>query len=243
MIYLQLFLFITSASWGTEIKLKDFNFSLPNIVNNGETSDSLFESMDREFVKTGSSICSNRAHMWANDFLRRSNIESGKIFMFYTPRNEDEARTMWWYHVAPLVNENGFLWVLDAGFPRSLQRPVTVSEWFESFSRSLTCKEIRKSEKDLVRLIFEGRVFPKVTNYGKHECYYIITPYSYWTPRQIAMNFLGEDEEGAPIKFSRDSIDAEDLYQACLEATTSKIGYALGSNVKKCQEYVSKQSL
>lgn len=240
MIYLQLLSLILASSWGAEFKLKDFNYTLPNTVSRGETSDSLFEAMDREFIKPTSSICSNRAHMWANDFLVRYQIESAKIFMFYTARNEDESRSMWWYHVAPVVNENGFLWVLDAGFPRSLQRPVTVTEWFESFSRSLICKEIRKNEKDLVRLIFEGRVFPKVTAYGKYDCYYIISPYYYWTPRQLAMNFLGEDEDGVPLNFSRNSIDAEDLYQACLEATSTKFGYALGTNTKKCKEYVSK---
>ena len=209
----------------------------------GLNSDEIFEGMDRSFVKLKGSICSNRAHMWVNDLKNLHKIDSAKIFMFYTPRPGQESTSMWWYHVAPVINEKGSLWVLDAGFPKAIQRPVTIPEWLESFSWSLNCKEMRRADKDLVKLIYDGRAFPKITSHGKFDCYYIISPSSYWTPRQIAMNFLKVDEDENIIDFKRASINSEDLYLACLEATSSKLEYVLGTHTKKCREYVSQSKL
>lgn len=236
----MLFLIIIPFSFSMEVKLKDFDFSLNDVSQMGLNSDEIFEGMDRDFIKLKGSICSNRAHMWANDLKNDHKIDSAKIFMFYTARSEQDSRSMWWYHVAPVINERGFLWVLDAGFPHALQRPVTIPEWLESFSRSLNCKEIKRNEKDLAKLIYDVRAFPKATSYGKFDCYFIISPSSYWTPRQIAMNFLKEDEEGNRLNFERASIDPDDLFQACLEATSSKLEYVLGTHTKKCREYLQK---
>jgi hypothetical protein len=213
------------------LKLEDYNWQLTDVTSKNFTKEKLFSSMDRDFINTSSSICSNRAHMWVNNFKKSLNIDTAKIFLFYTKKKGSISLKTWWYHVAPAINENGQVWVMDAGFPGSKE------DWLYIFAASKNCKEIKANETELVELIFSGRTFPHETSYGRYDCYYKVTPHTFWTPQVVAMNLLGRDAEGRAVRVERDEIDKNELYQACLEATTSKIGYALGHNKKECKEY------
>jgi hypothetical protein len=226
------------SSMASALELKDYKWSLTDIASQGLKKETLFSRMDREFIKPKSSICSNRAHMWANDFKRNHNLDTGKIFLFYTEKKDDLSLKTWWYHVAPVINENNQVWVMDAGFSGWIKGPLSPKEWLFRFSTSYNCKEINSHETDLVELIFNARTFPYNTAYGRHDCYYKIVPHTLWTPEIVAQNILGRDSTGRPLRVERDEINKNELYQACLEATSSKIGWALGSSKKQCQEYI-----
>jgi hypothetical protein len=227
---------LSFSVYAKEIKLKDYDWELTDILSTGQTRNSIFSRMDRDFIKTDESICSNRALMWANDFKRIYEINSAKIFLFYTKPKKERLFT-WWYHVAPVINENGTPWVLDGAFSGLINGPVSTQEWLSTFSQSKNCREISASETDLIENIFSGRVFPKQTRYGFHECYYKIVPHTLWTPQNVAQDILGRDSAGRPVRIETHEIIQDELYQACIEATTSKIEYALGVNRKKCKEY------
>jgi hypothetical protein len=223
-----------------DLKVKDYQWSMTNIASKGLNKETLFSRMDRDFIKTKTSICSNRALMWANDFKQKWNLDTAKVFLFYTEKKGDASRKTWWYHVAPVINENGDVWVMDAGFPRWVTEPMTIPDWLEKFSNSTNCKEISANETDLVELMFSSQVFPSRTAYGRYDCYYKIVPQSIWTPDILAQNLLGKDSDGRPVQVERHEIDKNELYQACVEATASKIGWALGSSKAKCKEYVAR---
>ena len=236
------FLFVSTISIAQPLTLEDYNWELTDIAAKGLDRDSLFNRMDRKFVRPNQSICSNRAHMWVNDFKQKYNLNTAKVFMFYTQKEDNNgpfART-WWYHVAPAVNEKGKLWVMDAGFPGrgGINSALTLQEWLKDFAGSANCKEILASDTDLIEWIFTERAFPKVTNYGAYDCYYRITPHTFWIPNTLAENLLGRDSKGQPVRTERPEMDKQELYQACLEATSTKLGWALGSSKKKCKEYV-----
>lgn len=233
-----LFLMLVSASvFAADIRLKDYNWTVDDIAVRGLTKERLFSSMDRDFIRTKDSICSNRAMMWVHDFKEKYDINTGKIFLFYTKKKGEISLKTWWYHVSPVINENGNLWVMDGGFPGWISQPLTKDQWLSKFANSTNCKEINASETDLVEHIFNGQVFPHQTRYGYHDCYYKFVPHTIWTPEVLATNLLGRDSDGRPARADRDIIEREELYQACLEATTSKIGYTLGTNKKECKEY------
>ena len=233
------FLFLFNAGvMASDIRLPGFSFLLGDISARGFSADELFEKMDRTSFDLKNSICSNRALIWANDFKIREGLETAKIFMFYTPKAGVAQRSMWWYHVAPVVNERGKLAVLDAGFPAAIQRPTTIEEWLESFSRSLRCKEIHPEDRDLLQLIFKEQVFPKETRHGVFDCYYVIAPFYYWTPGQVAETLLGEDESGETTRPRKPVIDSTELFQACLETRSTKIGYLFQQKRKECRSYV-----
>lgn len=232
-------LFLSNSAMATDYQLEEYNWKLTDISSKKISKESLFLKMDRNFIKTSHSICSNRALMWAYDFKRDFNFNTAKIFMFYTKKARSVLRRTWWYHVAPVVNENGKMWVLDAGFPGFIRGPQNKEEWLYSFSQSKNCKEIKSNETELVELIFSRRIFPTETSYGNFNCYYRIVPHTFWTPEIVAENILGRDSEGQTVRTERDQIKKNELYQACIEATTKKLEYAVGINKKKCEDYIN----
>lgn len=237
-IYIALAVLSIGPTYAQDVILKDYSWKLTDIADRGFTKETFFNQIDRSFVKIGASICSNRALLWANDFKRLHDIDSAKIFLFYTKITGEVGRKTWWYHVAPIVNEKGQQWVMDAGFPDKISGPQTKADWLKSFISNTNCKEIKSGEDELIENMFKERVFPQRTPYGKYDCYYRIAPGPYWTPAAVAKNLLGQNEFGQPIQFERNEIQPQEVYEACVEATTSKLGRVLGGNVKECKALV-----
>jgi hypothetical protein len=238
---MKLALFLLTLSLSTlaaPLKIKDYDWMMTDIQSRGLNKETLYKRMDRKFINLDSSICSNRALMWANDFKRFYSIDTGKIFVFYTQKKfESSLSTTWWYHVAPVVNEGSRVWVVDAGFPGFINGPLVIEDWLKKFTNFSNCKEINARETELVEYVYGSSLFPKFTSYGAHNCYYKIVPHTFWTPAQVAENLLGKRKDGSPVRVERDEIDPRELFQACAEATTNKLEYALGTNRKECKEY------
>jgi hypothetical protein len=239
-IALVLMMTLSFHSFAQGFSLKEYNWNLTDITKKGFTKETLFSRMDRKFINLKSSICSNRALMWAHDLKRHYDIDSAKIFLFYTKTTGELGSKTWWYHVAPVVNEKGALWVIDAGFPGKIKGPVETSKWLFSFAGSKNCKEIKSGENELIARMFYSTPFPESTVYGRYDCYYRIAPGTYWTPATVAQNLLGRDVEGRPVQHERHEVDMDELYQSCLEATTNKFEYVLGAGVEKCKKYTGR---
>ncbi|MGE3611237.1 MAG: protein-glutamine glutaminase family protein [Bacteriovoracaceae bacterium] len=238
--YLVLLAIVLSSNlaFSSDIDIKGFNAKMTEISDKGLDPLKVFNSLNTDLVKTSSSICANRAHIWTYDLKRFNNVDSGKIFLFYTKKDRTGlSEKTWWYHVAPVVSYQSEPWVVDAGFPGWVKGPLRPNKWLEHFTGSETCKEIETYDQDLLRLMFKNRVYPKETIHGVHKCYYIVVPATYWWPAYIAQNLLGEDEKGEPINFTRETYEIDELYSACLEASAGAFGQWFGTGVKKCMEY------
>ena len=220
------------------VTLRDWNYTLTDVSRAGLSTERLYSSMERDFIKVTSSICSNRALMWNNDFKNNYNLETAKVYMFYTGVNGRVGSKTWWYHVSPVVADRGQIVTMDAGFPAMFNKPMTLPEWFQEFAGTTSCHEIKMNETGLVERMFRTQVFPQTTEYGSANCYYIIAPGMYWTPESVAMAILGRDAEGNPTNYSRMDFDYDDLMQACSEASTSRFGSIFLNNKKKCDNYI-----
>jgi hypothetical protein len=238
--FIVVLLLASFSALAADLKIKDFNWNMTDIASRGLTKEALYSRMDRDFVKPGSSICSNRALMWANDFKQKNNLDTGKIFLFYTKKKGAVSLKTWWYHVAPVINEGGKAWIMDAGFPGWFNQPLTKEEWLLKFTTSTNCKEINSNENELIELIFQGQVFPHESSYGNFDCYYKLAPDAVWTPEILAQSILGTDQRGTPVRIDYSTIDNDQLYQACLEATSSAFGYAFGASKEQCKAYVGR---
>ena len=240
-ITLLFFYLLSLSASAQDLYLNDYNYTLTDVARKGLTKEQIFKSMERNFVKLGSSICSNRAHVWAWDFEREFQITSAKIFLFYSEKTGESGRKEWWYHVAPMINEAGELWVVDAGFPSTVRSPLTKEQWFQRFVSSTNCKELTNDDTDLVEYIFTQRRFPNRTRAGAFDCYYRITSAPYWVPRTVAQEILGRDSSGRSGNFERSKIQTGELMQACVEASTTPIGGIFTNRRKRCLEYLGLQ--
>jgi hypothetical protein len=234
-----LILTFSTLIFAQDVVMTDFkDWKLTDVASQGYSKEKLFSNMNRDFIKLGGSICSNRALIWSFDFKRNQNVDAGKVFLFYTRKNGEIGQKTWWYHVAPIINEKGVVYAMDAGFPSRIKSPITAKEWLKKFSGSTKCKEIQSNETDLVTRMFDGYVFPETTSYGTHDCYFKFTPAGYWTPSSVAMGLLGKDSDGNPISYVRDEINTDEVYAACVEAVTSPLGRVLGGGKKSCKKYI-----
>lgn len=234
---------LTVSAFAVDVKLEDYQWNLTDVSERGLSKEKLFNEMDIDYIKPKSSICSNRALMWANDFKRDHNLNTAKIFVFFTSKKNSGIRfKSWWYHVAPVINENGQLWVVDPAFQGrgGINNAVSLQDWMKYFNRGETCKEIKASETEFFELMFSGRMYPESTSYGYYPCYYRLTPHTFWTPNIVAQNMLGVDSDGKPVRVERPAINKSELMQSCVEATAGKIGLALGASKAKCEEYLAR---
>lgn len=230
---------MASSAFAQEVVLTDFkNWKMTDIASKGYKKETLFSKMNRDLIKVGASICSNRALVWAYDFKRNQNIDAGKLFLFYTKKTGDVGQTTWWYHVTPVVNEKGVIFAMDAGFPGSIDAPLATKDWLKKFTGSTNCKEIKAGDTDLIERMFDGYVYPATTTHGNYDCYYAYTPGGFWTPSSVAKGLLGVDEDGKPVHYVRDEIDNDEVYAACVEAVTGPLGRAVGGGKKRCAKYL-----
>ncbi len=213
-----------------DLSMTHFSWTMNDISSLGETKEDLFKNMDRSFMKVGQSICANRALMWLYELKRDHNIDGSKVFLFYTDKKGQSSLRQWWYHVAPIINEKGEEWVMDAGFS-SVKSPMSVSNWLKHFVGSNNCYEITPADKDLIALMDQGRQFPETTFRGKYDCYYAKAPAGAWFPSSAAMGLSGRDP-------SIGEIDKKDVYYSCLEAVTGPLGRLLNSGKKKCKKFM-----
>jgi hypothetical protein len=226
------------TSFSADVTLLDWGTTVPDILNQGVTKEQLYSEMNTDFIKINSSVCSNRAHVWAYDMKRFHRVEPAKIFLFYTGVSGRVGRKTWWYHVSPVVNEGGTLWTLDSGFENQIMQPLHLQEWLQEFVGTSQCKEIRASDTDLINRMFYGQVFPGVYNGQREACYYMVTPAGYWTPASVASAVFGTDQNGRRGDFARPTFDGDELMQACKEATTTRLGGFFGGSSKACEKYL-----
>lgn len=95
-----------------------------------------FRTMDSR--TKADSQCYNRAHGWAYDLWRTQNVETQKLFLFFTRKYIRAYRYKWWFHNTPmtLVAQGPGApveYTLDRRFTRS---PLKVKTWTNIFMRN-----------------------------------------------------------------------------------------------------------
>lgn len=162
----------TSPSVDHEVIHQKRHFSFDPHVVTSDQANSIFSRMRKSHQSD--SQCYNRAHIWAYEEFQKTNLNSMKLFLFFTNLYIRNYRYKWWFHVAPMVyqvTDNVYsMTVLDRTFTNS---PRTVSSWLKTF-------------------IFSGRNCQIVNRYSdyrnhqeKEDCYLIPVSMYFWQPRDI----------------------------------------------------------
>jgi hypothetical protein len=236
--WLATLLFVLSLPLAAQdFPLPDYHTALNDVESVGRRPHLLFRILDRETVNLYESICSNRAHLWTHQ-LKKRNVIAGKIFVFYTDRTGMARDEDWWYHVAPVVNSRGQLYVLDAGFPGIIDSALRPERWFRKIVNHRNCRELTTADADLIPHMFTMSRMPKQSLAGVSDCYYRITPAAYWTPRTVALNMLGRDETGTPVDFERTDFVPDELMSACLESVSRGLEPGPESRRRVCQRFL-----
>jgi hypothetical protein len=153
-----------------KFKYNELREFAPTDLRSEENVSLVFDNLLNDGDKSRSQ-CFKRAHMWAYDMWSKLNINSQKIFIFYTQRYIQLEDFEWWFHVAPMVTSNGREFVLDGTF---MDKPVTVEQWQHRFiqSENITCPVIENYKT------YDDNQF-------KRLCYLMKVPMHYFSPLDI----------------------------------------------------------
>ena len=116
----------------------------PTVLDSLTDAQKIFNSLRRG--STSWSQCYNRAHVWAYESKKVFNLDSMKVFMFYTRKYIREYNFQWWFHVSPFTYtmEDGAKTerVLDFKFTRG---PLHMKNWTDIFMKNkVECPVITK---------------------------------------------------------------------------------------------------
>ncbi len=104
----------------------------------------VFNSMDGATKRN--SQCFNRAHGWAYDMFTSKNVNSMKMFIFFTRKYIEDFKYNWWFHVSPYVMVKTEAGVEERVMDRSFSDgPDKLKVWTDYFIKSKeTCKVAAK---------------------------------------------------------------------------------------------------
>lgn len=116
-------------------------------VNDKEYLLDIFNKMNKNTKRY--SQCYERAHVWSYQIKQKRNLNTQKMFVYFTRKYQREINGQWWFHVAPGIYFNSELYMLD---PEFLKRPVKFEAWkngcIEHAIRKLTPFKIN-TEKEI----------------------------------------------------------------------------------------------
>jgi hypothetical protein len=145
----------------------------PTIVPSLNEATKIFKRFNPNYKRA--SECSNRAHVWASEEFKKTNLKSMKVYALFTASYITRVRFKWWYHVAPMlaVKEGGKVErrVMDFMFTH---QPVKVKEWTDQFvfSKRPCLPTTKFSEYDV--------------NPQTEDCYLMDGPMYNWTPTDLS---------------------------------------------------------
>ena len=92
------------------------------------------------------SQCFNRAHVWSYEWKKFKNINTAKLFIFFSVKYIREHNFYWWFHVAPyahvVIGNKIRERVMDKKF---MPGPSSIRQWIDRFMADGTpCRTVKK---------------------------------------------------------------------------------------------------
>jgi hypothetical protein len=102
-----------------------------------EEAARIFRGMNRSYYSK--SECTDRAQVWTYEEMKKNNLVSRKVFLFFTNTYIRRYHYNWWFHVSPYVLVQGTERVMDR---RYTSGPRDMKNWTDIFIHSKqTCPE------------------------------------------------------------------------------------------------------
>lgn len=117
---------------------------VPTVLNSMNEAQAIFKNL-RKGARS-SSQCYSRAHIWAFESTSKYDLNSMKVFVFYTRKYIREFNFNWWFHVSPFTyvksESETIERVLDFKYSRG---PLPMQKWTDIFIKNkVTCPDISK---------------------------------------------------------------------------------------------------
>ena len=135
--------------------LKDFDYHLTDLKTFDE-AQRVYDSLDSSTLENDFALqCGNRAHVWAWQMNKNFNINSGKLYLYYTPASFNYTGMLWGVHVVPYVIIDGKEYVMEKVREYALgpkgyflktnllfSGPVLLSDWLQKLTGFSSCRDL-----------------------------------------------------------------------------------------------------
>lgn len=124
----------------------------------------LYESLTPSLTENAAGYCFGRAHIWSYQLQKQANVQSGKIFLFYSwyadPKLPYAYRDNegWWFHVVPYVIADGKEYVMEKF--QDINRPMLLADWLQKRAHGNQCLTLSSSREWDRENIFKTIVDP-----------------------------------------------------------------------------------
>ena len=159
--------------------LKTLGSYQPTIIDSEAAAQCLFQKISNLNFKSNSG-CYQRAHNWSFQLANENNVNSMKVFLFFTARYQREFDYVWMYHVAPLLPVK----MADGSVEEMVFDPTFVSKIYEN--KPISIRDWTKY------FIFPDVECPLVENYQdyinyqeRYYCYIMKTPMFTYLPENL----------------------------------------------------------
>ena len=145
---------------------------VPTEISGYVEAQKIMDRFRKGFLTT--SEAHNRAHVWAFEEFKRSNLLSMKAFLFFSENYIRKFNHKWWFHVAPFVTyikqDKKIEKILD---PTYADRPLSINAWANRLmTKKSLCKVIKKYSQALL---------PTSTD----DCYVLHENMYFWQPKDL----------------------------------------------------------
>lgn len=107
----------------------------PTIIESYEKAMSMFKGMRRGNLSD--SQCYNRAHVWAYDWKKELDVNSMKVWVFFTRKYIRRYNFDWWFHVSPYLYVNESTGVMERVMDyKFTYAPLYLRDWTNHFMKN-----------------------------------------------------------------------------------------------------------
>jgi hypothetical protein len=107
----------------------------PSIIESYDKTVELYKNMRRGSLED--SQCYNRAHVWAYDWKKKLDINSMKVWIYFTRKYIRAYNFEWWFHVSPFLyvrEDNAIVErIMDYKFTYA---PLGLQDWINRFMKN-----------------------------------------------------------------------------------------------------------
>lgn len=175
---------------------------VPTVLPSNEIAIDTFNKGRKDSKRV--SQCFNRAHIWSFEWDNKYQIQTSKVWLFFTRKYIRRYRFEWWFHVAPTVlvktPEGVKERVMDIKY---LKGPATIKQWTDVFIRDRS----------------DCPIISKYSDYSHHPesslCYVQRSSPFYYQPVDLEKLELSGEEKNEWL-----STDVKEAYREAFGITT-----------------------
>ena len=156
-----------------------------------------YDQLPEHLLKSFSTQCGDRAHVWSYILKTKFNIDSQKVFLYFTPKSFNFTGMRWGFHVTTLITIDGEEYAVEK-IPRyevkseggyvlknelMFDAPIPLKDWLMVHTGYESCKELDMylpADKNAFKPFKKVRVYQ-----SSDDCVIAKTPSAYWWPNSV----------------------------------------------------------